>query len=186
MDIYARYSNFVSQICESNNLTMFKSHPDYTYMLEHVNKSQGYEYLYFIKSMTNINEDEIKEFCMFNDSVGSPKREDYGFIVTSPTSLRYIFQAHLILSHLCTLNLPSVDIVEVGGGYGGLCLAIHHFSTKYNIHINTYSIVDLPSISTLQKLYLSEVKSDLVVNFVDATTFGGDINKNNISFKRNI
>lgn len=180
MDIYSRYSNFVGQICQSNNLTMFKSHPDYTYMLEHVNKSQGYDYLYFIKTRTNIKEDEINEFCMINDSVGGPNKEDYEFVVTSPTSLRYIFQAHLILSHLCTLNLPSVDIVEVGGGYGGLCLAIHHFSNKYNIKVNTYSIVDLPSISRLQELYLREVNSSLTVDFVDANTFGASINKNNM------
>ena len=180
MDIYSRYSNFVTQICQSNNLTMFKSHPDYTYMLEHVSKSQGHEYIYFIKSMTNISDDEIKEFCMINDSLGNPNRENYGFVITSPTSLRYIFQAHLILSHLCTLYLPSVDIVEVGGGYGGLCLAIHHFSNKYNIKINTYSIVDLPSVSKLQKLYLSEVNPTLVVDFVDANTFGVGINKTNM------
>lgn len=177
---YFRYTNYVNTICQYNNLTMFKSHPDYTYMLEHVNFNQGNDYMYFIKTTTNITEDEIKKFCILNDSIGNPTKVNFDFVVASPSSLRYIFHAHLILKHLQSLNLPVTDIVEIGGGYGGLCLAVHHFSKKYNVNIQSYTIVDLPSPSKLQNLYLNTVDSTLNVDFVDATTFGANITKNNM------
>ena len=176
---YDIYVSYVKSICESGNISNFKRDASYTYMLEHVSKGQGDQYLYFIKSMTNITEDEIKEFCMINDSVGNPIRSDFGLVVASPSSLRYILHSYLIIKHLLSLNLPSIDIVEVGGGYGGLCLAIHHFSKKYNIKINSYTIIDLPSISKLQGIYLNTVDPSLKVDFVDATTFGEGITKQN-------
>ncbi len=63
-------------------------------------------------------------------------------------SLGYIYHSHLILTHLKTCILDT--IVEVGGGYDGLCLALHLFAAKYNVNIKSYTIVDLPSISKLQ------------------------------------
>lgn len=177
---YSPYANYVELICQSGNLSSFKSHPNYNYMLEHVSKKQGDEYMYFIKTTTNISEDEINEYCTINDSIGNPVRSDFGFVIASPSSLRYIFHAHLILKHLSSLNLPSIDIVEVGGGYGGLCFAVNYFSQKYELKINSYTIVDLPSISKLQKLYLKEIGSTLNVDFVDATSFGKGITKDNM------
>jgi hypothetical protein len=56
---YSPYANYVELICQSGNLSSFKSHPNYNYMLEHVSKKQGDEYMYFIKTTTNISEDEI-------------------------------------------------------------------------------------------------------------------------------
>jgi len=149
-------------------------------MLEHVNKKQGDEYIYYIKNKTNITEQEIIDFCKINDSIGNPNKEDFGFLICSPSSLRYIFHAHLILTLLSSLNLPSIDIVEIGGGYGGLCLAIQHFSKKYNISINSYSIIDLHIISNLQKLYLSKLVPSLNIDYVDASTFGSCISKQNM------
>jgi hypothetical protein len=70
--------------------------------------------------------------------------------------------------------------VEVGGGYGCLCLAIHHFSKNYKIKINSYTIVDLPAISTLQRMYLIKVNPNLQVDFVGANTFGSEVEKNDM------
>jgi len=142
-------------------------------MLEHVDKNQGAEYLKYIRKDTTITDDEIVEYCHLNDSLGNPVCETYGTMTVSPSSLRYIYHSHLILTHLNTVNLSN--IVEVGGGYGGLCLALHFFATKYNIRINSYSIVDLPSIIKLQKLYISDLRPDINVSYIDAETFGKDI-----------
>lgn len=176
---YSIYSSYVESICKSGNISNFKRDPSYTYMLEHVNKSQGDEYLYYIKK-TDITEDEIKEFCMINDSIGNPICSDFSIVTASPSSLRYIFHAYLILKHLQSLNLPSIDIVEIGGGYGGLSLAINHFSSKYDLKINSYTIIDLPVISKLQNIYLKSVEPSLKVDFVDSTTFGEGITKKNM------
>jgi hypothetical protein len=68
----------------------------------------------------------------------------------------------------------------VGGGYGGLCLALYYFSKKYNIHINSYSIIDLKEPLVLQKLYLSKLLTETSVEFIDSSTFGAHIEKENM------
>jgi hypothetical protein len=176
---YDTYSNYVKEICESGNISNFKSHPSYTYMLEHVTKDQADEYMHYIIKNTAITLIDIQEFCIMNDYIGNPTTFDFGFIRCSPTSLRYILHAHLILKYLQKLNLPSVDIVEVGGGYGGLSLALHHFSPRYKIQINSYGIIDLPNITRLQKLYLTSINPALKVDFFDATTFGEGVRGQN-------
>lgn len=168
---YDTYSNYVKEICDSGNISEFKRHPKYTYMLEHVLKSQADEYMHYIKSQTLITVDEVKEFCMINDYIGNPNKFDFGFSASS-TSIRYVFHAHLILTYLAKLNLP-VDIIELGGGYGGLCLAIHHFAKKYKISINSYGIVDLPDIGRLQNLYLSSINPALKVDIYSTFDVSG-------------
>lgn len=177
---YSSYTEFITNIYDKNDLSYFKSDPRYTPILEHVSSKGGSEYLSYIIKHTNFTENEISDFCKLNDSIGNPSMTEYISIKTSPTSLRYIFHAYLILKYLHSLNLPIVDIVEIGGGYGGLCLAIHYFVNKFNLKINSYSIVDLPSACNLQKLYLSKVNTSLNIEYIDATTFGGSISKTNL------
>jgi hypothetical protein len=177
---YSSYTDFISNICNKNDLTYFKSDPRYTPILEHVSSKAGSEYLFYIIQHTNFTENEISDFCKLNDSIGNPSMTQYNFVKTSPTSLRYIFHAYLILKYLQSLNLPIVDIAEIGGGYGGLCLAIHHFANKFNLKINSYSIIDLPSACNLQKLYVSKVNIPLTIEYIDANTFGSSISKKNM------
>ena len=177
---YSSYIDFITDISNKNDLTYFKSDPRYTSILEHVSSKEGLEYFLSIIRYTNFTGNEISEYCKLNDSLGNPSITDYKFIKTSPTSLRYIFHTHLILKYLQSLNLPVIDIVEIGGGYGGLCLAIHHFANKFNLKINSYSIIDLPSACNLQKLYLSKVNSSLNIDYIDSNTFGESISKTNL------
>jgi hypothetical protein len=72
------------------------------------------------------------------------------------------------------------DIVEVGGGYGGLCLALHHFAGKYDVTINSYTIIDLPEISELQKMYLKAANPSIHAEFEVSSTFGENITKTNM------
>lgn len=179
---YELYSNYVGTLCSTNNLTGFKSHPSYVYMLEHVSPELGHEYLECILKNTSITTSEIEEFCVINDSVGEPRKINYNFkFLVSPSNLRYVYQAHLILTHVKTIHdTRSVDIVEIGGGYGGLCLAVHHFSAKYGVKINSYTICDLTNIICLQRMYLNRVKPEITVDFVDAETYGENINRDDM------
>jgi len=182
--MYDTYSNYVRTICSTNNLSDFKSKPEYTYMLEHVSKEQGKQYLECILTQTSISNDEIVEFCVLNDAIGNPKKEKYdGYnlnVLVSPTSLRYIFHAHLILTYMKTDKHINADVIELGGGYGGLCLSLHHFAKKYDVHINSYKICDLIDIIQLQKIYLNIGNSALNVEFIDATSFGANIKCENM------
>jgi hypothetical protein len=154
---------------------MFKRHPDYTWVLEHTSQAYAWSYINFIKTTTNITEETMIQFCKLNDSVGSPETFNFGFVTASPSNFRYIFHAHLILSYLQTLNLPITNIIEVGGGYGGLCLAIHFFADHYKVKVNSYKIIDLEAVTRLDRLYLSKVNPSLSVECVDSATFGKTI-----------
>jgi hypothetical protein len=177
---YSSYINYIDSIITTKNLVNFKTHPNYTWVLEHVSPSQGREYLQHIRQKTNLTENEIREFCTVNDSLGNPNKTNFGFMNASPSSLRYILHAHLILTHLKSLHLPSNDIVEIGGGYGGLALAIYHYAKVYDVSIHSYTIIDLPSITNLQTLYVSSVMPSATITTVDATTFGASISKDNL------
>jgi hypothetical protein len=79
-----------------------------------------------------------------------------------------------------SVDAAAMDIVEVGGGYGGLCLAVHHFAPKYGVRINSYTICDLTNINRLQQLYLNHVNPYIKVEFVDAATYGANIPRDNM------
>jgi len=175
MSQYSSYEQYVKQVCDSNDLSSFKGNNVYRGMLEHVSPEFGKQYLQAIQAYTDISLEEIDSFSRRNDSLGAPIKSGIGGLLLSPSNLRYIFHSHLILNHLRSLALPQIDIVEVGGGYGGLCLALDHFAQKYSVKINSYTIIDLTNPSRLQKLYLSKLYPSLQVNFVDASTFGADI-----------
>jgi hypothetical protein len=174
---YTSYVSYLDSIYATNSLTDFKSNSRYRQILEHVSNEQGKEYLDYILSLTLITKEEILKFCTLNDSLGNPYKNKYDIlnISVSPTSLRYIFHAHLILTQIKATGNLNVDIVEVGGGYGGLCLCLYYFASNYKISINSYRICDLPSVIRLQKMYLSTVNSTLEVEFVDSTTHGSAI-----------
>lgn len=175
---YSKYEDCISEYLENNSLDNFKRNPEYTYMLEHVNRNQGQEYLELIRK-TDITQQEILDFSSKNDSVGNPIKETFGDFSCSPSSLRYIYQAYLIISHLKTFN-KSVDIVEVGGGYGGLCLALCFFANKYSVNIESYTIIDLPVVIKFQQLYLSTFSLKVPIDFIESTTYGSTISKSNL------
>jgi hypothetical protein len=176
---YSKYIHFIGEVCDSGNLQGFKNNYHYQGILEHVSRDQGTQYLKCIRENTNISLDEILSFCNLNDRVGNPHLHNHNGIYCSPTSLRYIWHAHLILAYFSSLsNRSPLDVIEIGGGYGGLCLAVHHFSKKYNVEIKSYTIVDLEAPLRLQKLYLAQNPVHFDVRFVNANTYGADINTN--------
>jgi hypothetical protein len=176
---YSPYVNYVRHILSNGDLSGFKTHPAYTPILEHVNAAQGREYLDLIRSKTAIKQEDIQAFCALNDRTGSPRMVSFGNFLASPTSLRYIWHAHTILSWFQTFekSKTGIDIVEVGGGYGGLCLAVSYFAAQYGVSISSYTIVDIKAPSDLQNLYLSKHALQFPVHFEDGATFGANIQK---------
>lgn len=174
----ADYTNYVAAVREmvkSSDLSNFKSHPAYKDVLEHVDYNQGVQYYHLIHLTTQIPPSIVMLFCAMNDKFGTPTLYDFGDFKASPTSLRYIYHAHLILTHIKSLNKTTYDIVEIGGGYGGLSMAIDYLSSFYGIQISSYTIIDLQEIMQLQSLYLKNINLSFPVNHVDALTFGKDI-----------
>lgn len=142
---YDKYADICRQAVTDNRVfDTFKSHPSYTYMLEHVNEIQGALYL---EEIIRHTPDLMSLMSRFetNDDIGNPNMFYYANIgLMSPTTLRYI----KVLSDLIMIfETPgNLDIVEVGVGYGGQCKIIHDYCTP-----KSYTLVDLPEVLALAK-----------------------------------
>ena len=122
----------------------FKRNPAYRHVLEHVSYEEGSKYLDEIDLDYSSKLDEIKE----NDTLGDPITCDYkgiGFI--SPTTVRYLKNTSDIVNKFGT---SFNSIVEIGGGYGGLCKVMSSF-----IDFNNYLLLDLEECNLLSRKYLS-------------------------------
>lgn len=172
-NIYNKYYKHISNILQSGDIMNFKSGPDYTDILEHVDTLKGNEYFNCIKTHTDIQDSAIIEYCKKNDLIGNGAKHNFNIIKTSPSNFRYLFHAHLILNHMNKLNIDEVNIVEIGGGYGGLCMALHQLCELYKIKIKTYNLIDLPAVCKLQQIYLST--HHINVNIFSAFNHGEDI-----------
>ena len=159
--IYERYTRFIkdTQLHLEPEKWYFKSNDNYTYMLEHVNSEHGKEYLKAIienfKSFYENNLNFLIDLCNLNDKYGKTNKVEYkDFMKCSPTNLRYILHSLLILEYMKKSKLNELNIIEIGGGYGGLCFFINKIAEKFEIKINSYIIFDLQEASNLQKKYL--------------------------------
>ncbi len=163
-NVYNTYVNYIATFVNNDiNQWNFKSHPHYRYVLEHVFERQGNEYLIEISRRFNevytANKDYLIELCHMNDSVGQPVKYNLSnFTQCSPTNMRYILHSFLILTHMKECLIDNVDIIEIGGGYGGLCFFIHKLAHLFGITIRSYCIFDLPAPLYLQRKYLENLQ----------------------------
>ena len=189
--MYDEYRDFLKNNRSINIESLpFKSNKNYCGILEHVSKHYGENYLKLIlQEFSHINQEKILNFCMLNDKYGEPIRYSFNennFNITcSPTSLRYVYHSLLILKHIENTNCSN--IVEVGCGYGGLCLAINYFMSDFSVNINTYNIVDLSEPINLIEKYLLLHKENISTEMVyhDSLTYGQNITNNDLFFISN-
>ncbi len=126
----------------------FKRDPRYTAILEHVSPEHGERYFNGIMRY-DVDEDLIDVFKE-NDKYGNPQVVQYDepFGKVSPSTLRYV-QNTLDIAHFVGEGELN-KIVEIGGGYGGLCKTISCLCD-----FDEYHIYDIEPASKLQKKYLS-------------------------------
>jgi hypothetical protein len=185
LNMYERYIKYVKSIKEIKS-SDFKSHEDYTYIIESLSYDSGLQYLSFIKIMhPEIDCNLILNYIKLNDKYGKPKKHEYFFnsetsFEASPTSLRYILHALDILKYYKTKNLKN--IVEIGCGYGGLFLAINIFAKELNIQIDNYFLIDLEDNNKLINMYLMEHSGVIDINYITkkACNYGIDIDSNEL------
>ena len=166
--MYNNYNNLLKTLDISTLIkSQFKNNYHYCGILEHVSPDLGLKYLNLIQSeFPKITTESICAFLLLNDRYGSPNKSQYSLqnklIICSPTSLRYIYHALIILKHYKTTSCENM--VEVGCGYGGLCLAINFFARLLNIKINEYNLIDLSEPCRLIKGYLELHKEHIDAN----------------------
>lgn len=144
-------------------------------MLEHVDSGLGYKYFALLKSECAMPNESILEFCTMNDRIGNPTMQMIPELSTdifiSGTSLRYLYHGWLILKHMT----PNSSVVEVGCGYGGLCLAIDFLSKQTQRPVRSYACLDLDGPLTLQRRYLANFELSFPVSFHSSSTYGSSI-----------
>ena len=186
------YTNYLHLLKQNESLNIqtfpFKNNIEYRGILEHVSITHGQEYLDLIlREFNHINHDTIINFCELNDTYGDPIKHMYNKelfnIYCSPTSLRYVYHSLLILKYMSQTDCKN--IVEVGCGYGGLCLAINYFMSEFTINIDTYNIVDLHEPITLIQKYLDLHNINTKITYHDSLTYGSDIQDDNLFFISN-
>lgn len=191
--MYDSYQHCIKDSLTSNNFN-FKSNILYNAILEHVSPELGESYIVVINKFVNenfpeITFNEINDYLVLNDTYGGPVKHNFLYnntpICCSPSSLRYVLHSLLILKHIKQTGLNK--IVEVGCGYGGLFLAINHFSKILNIKISDYYFVDLPEITGLIEKYVNLHKDILHIKFSthSAYNYGLGIEDKNLFFISN-
>lgn len=132
----------------------FKKDDGYRTILEGAPKLFFDYYAASIKSHENYKTflDNLEKFSI-NDTIGNPDTyTDPELGEFSGSTLKFAFNAIDILDFLGNHgDVSSIkNIVEIGGGYGGLCLVLSGF-----IEWDQYTLVDLPETCLLVDKYIS-------------------------------
>jgi hypothetical protein len=122
----------------------FRRNPVYNAILEHLSESQGHEYLHYIERDPDVM-GAIAEFKR-NDAYGNPRCYEYPAIGRiSPTTLRYIKVLVDLKKHFHSLD--SMNLCEIGVGYGGQCRIINAYYKPA-----TYCLIDIqPALALAQR-----------------------------------
>jgi len=148
-DIMQRYA----ERCEyysTHEFSNFKQDKDYQTILEGNERIVGEIALQSIKDKggldyLKVNLDKFKE----NELVGNPTVMDFDGMNIAPSTLRYV---NTLVEIRSFVENPK-RIIEIGGGYGGLCKTLS-VVWKWD----SYKIIDIPSTVKLCDKYLKHFK----------------------------
>ena len=145
---YTKYLEICRRAVEGDMFDTFKSHDDYRQILEHLGYNDS---LVHLTAIERDNPDLITMLSVFadNDIIGSTQTCSYPSLGMdiSPSTIRYTKVLSDLILHFGYLD--GMDIVEIGGGYGGQCLIVDKAFA-----FNSYTIIDLKEPSALQRKYL--------------------------------
>ncbi|MDA7565828.1 hypothetical protein N8716_00080 [Pontimonas sp.] len=157
------YRQIVEAAVQDNQVfELFRSHPNYYPILEHVSQAQGLSYLQVLRQRSNIPADWAITCRSVND-LGSPQKYSYpGLKRVSPTVLRYL----KVYSDLELLfgPLQGLRCIEIGIGFGGQA-AILDLLGK----VGEFQLYDLPAVLELGKKFLEDSQIAAPAFFFDGT-----------------
>lgn len=167
LSAYVHVPSCEEAVNSSQAFNTFKSDRRFTTILEHTAIDNSHQFMnQIISTYTDYAKLIDWKLVKQNDLLGSahiieyPQLEsvvaldDYLF---SPSTVAYVFKALDILNHIQQSKLNSVDILEIGGGYGGQCKMVVDLSPLFDININSYTLIDLYWPNELQRKYLESL-----------------------------
>jgi hypothetical protein len=176
--LYSVWNETCNRIVD-NKETGWKRDREVYAMLEHVPGEYSNVYL-DLTLLKGIPVSAIQKYTSLVDSIGNSGTYPYirgnDTIHSSSTCLRYLYHAVEIVDLLTTYStIPSV--VEIGGGYGGLSVAIDFILTLRNVNGPVqYTILDLPGANKLQKYYTDQFTLNSIhLKVVNGESYGFDI-----------
>jgi len=148
----------------------FKQEPCFMEILENVSKEYGAQYLQNIEAdFPMVTFEILRKYVNTNDKYGNASKtifttQDKKLLYCSPSSLRYLYHA-LILVDAFKLS-GCRKIIELGAGYGGLCLAVQFVVQLFtDVTIDKYVMIDLPHSCTLIRSYLQVHEEFLTIPY---------------------
>lgn len=142
------------QACKEAKVEDFKNDWRFRPILEHCPKYIALSHIENVRK----NQPDWLNVKWTNDNIGDPTIQDLNGWYGSTSTAQYIS----VLSNLVELfgTLSNLDILEIGGGYGGQALCILDiFKPK------SYTILDLPEVNELQRKVIQ--KSGLMNDITD-------------------
>jgi hypothetical protein len=152
-EILKKYLKVCKDAAENDDVfAVFKSHPDYHEVLEHLSKNLGQRHLdLIIKNNSHLLSIDWLKLFLNNDYYGTPKTEDFKLFRMSPTTVQYISVLSNLIDHVRADLFDKISIVEIGGGYGGQAKIIYDL-----LDVKEYHIIDLYEATLLQTKYISK------------------------------
>lgn len=160
-----------------NKLDSWKKSEAIRSMIEHESLEAANVYIKYLLNF--LSKDEIQELANLNDLYGDTTIQNILGITTSTNSIRYIRHSYDLCMYIKNKKLNDINIIEVGGGYGGMALIMSRMIKKMNINVNKYIIYDLQNVCLLQQYYLSKNNVTGWVEWHNSNSFGSDITDNN-------
>lgn len=133
----------------------FKGDHRYREILEHLRPEQAEEIIIAAQERFPEALRRLAGIAAENDSLGQPVKTHFASVgvMCSPSNLRYLWHACLVLDHLRSVNVRQTSVVEIGAGYGGLALYVHRLANLFSVGIERYTTVDLPQMAALQQRF---------------------------------
>ena len=155
-------------ISSDEKFNIFRTNPEYGIVLESGEKGIGKNNLRRLKKMAGAKwvENSI-EIIAENDKFGGPELHSFDELLVkcSSSSIQYGLDYFNIKTIIGDTNGKSINVVEVGAGFGGLARLLCRFE-----NIEKYTIIDFPEVCALAKRYLENYPECLdKIAFIDAS-----------------
>jgi hypothetical protein len=185
MDLYSPTAEFAAYLNKAGTddaaLASFKSESAVRTVLDGCTKSQGQAYLDRIgEEFPDVSYAALKEYVQRNDALGDPNMcilltAGNEMLFCSPANMRYAYYALCVLRDCRARGCRS--IVEVGGGYGGLFIAIDSLKAIVGAEITEYRIVEIPAMCPLARKCIEwhAEKSTTPATVYESTSWGADV-----------